>query len=364
MTYDLIVLGGGPAGCAAAITLARLGAKVLVLERGHFPRHKVCGEFVSAESLALLQQLLRPRYRTLLARAPQIGCARIFLDDAHIHAEISPPGAGITRFDLDQALWECCDENGVELRDDSAASAVNRSDKTFQVTAARNTFESMALANASGRWSFLTCAQNRTRASQERWIGLKAHFREPSPSPSVDLYFFAGGYCGVQPVGRANGEGVINACAMARSDVATDLERVLLLHPVLRSRSASWKPMMDTISTSPLVFHDPEPVRDGIIQVGDAATFVDPFVGDGISLAIRSGVLAGGWLAKFFRERCSLEEAIEGYSRQYNRSLSGVFRASSYLRCLLRWPAAARKPALWFLQRSPGMAKQLVRMTR
>jgi len=364
MTYDLIVLGGGPAGCAAAITSARLGAKVLLLERGHFPRHKVCGEFVSAESLNLLEKLLGPRYPNLLARAPQIGCARIFLDDTHVQAEISPPGAGITRFDLDQALWESCEENGVELRDDSAASRVVRSPEGFQVTAERNLFESRALANASGRWSFLTSSENRARAANERWIGLKAHFREPSPSPSVDLYFFEGGYCGVQPVTPANGEGVINACAMTRSHVATGLEPVLRLHPELRSRSASWEPMMDHISTSPLVFHDPEPVRDGIIQVGDAATFVDPFVGDGISLAIRSGVLAGDCLGQMFRGRCSREQAIEAYSREYKRSLSGVFRASSYLRRLLRWPAAARKPALWFLERSPGLAKQLVRMTR
>jgi flavin-dependent dehydrogenase len=261
-------------------------------------------------------------------------------------------------------LWESCEESGVELRDDTAASAVNLSHQRFQVAAARNIFESRALANASGRWSFLTSSQNRARAAKERWIGLKAHFREPSPSPSVDLYFFEGGYCGVQPVARASGEGVINACAMARSDVATDLEHVLRLHPALRSRSASWEPMMDHISTAALVFHDPEPLRDGIIQVGDAATFVDPFVGDGISLAIRSGVLAGDCLGQFFRGRCSREQASEAYAREYKRSLSGVFRASSYLRSLLGWPAAARKPALWFLQRSPGLAKRLVRMTR
>ena len=50
MTFDLIVIGGGPAGCAASIIAARSGATVLQLERGRFPRHKVCGEFVSAES--------------------------------------------------------------------------------------------------------------------------------------------------------------------------------------------------------------------------------------------------------------------------------------------------------------------------
>ena len=121
---------------------------------------------------------------------------------------------------------------------------------------------------------------------------------------------------------------------------------------------------MDSISTSPLVFHHPDPVRDGIVQVGDAATFVDPFVGDGISLAIRSGVLAGECLGEFFCGRSTRQQAIEAYARAYKRSLERVFRASSRLRRLLRWPAAARKPALWFLERSPGMAKQLVRMTR
>src|SRR5262249_8366846 len=244
-------------------------------------------------------------------------------------------------------------------------SAVNRRGQTFEITAARTSFASRAFVNASGRWSFLTSSETRTRAAaKERWIGVKGHFRESSPSPSVDLYFFAGGYCGVQPVPLANGEGVLNACAMARTDVATSLEQALRLHPALRSRSALWEPIMDSISTSPLVFHDPEPVRNGIIQVGDAATFVDPFVGDGISLAIRSGVLAGGCLEQFFRGRRPLEQAIQGYAREYRRNLAGVFRASSYFRTLLRWPAAARKPALWFLERSPGVAKQLVRMTR
>ena len=58
MSYDLAIIGGGPAGTSAAISAARQGARVLLLERGRFPRHKVCGEFVSAESLTLLKDLL------------------------------------------------------------------------------------------------------------------------------------------------------------------------------------------------------------------------------------------------------------------------------------------------------------------
>jgi len=67
--YDLIVIGGGPAGAAAAIVAGGNGRRVLLLERGKFPRHKVCGEFVSAESLGLLKTLLDSQQSGLLRDA-------------------------------------------------------------------------------------------------------------------------------------------------------------------------------------------------------------------------------------------------------------------------------------------------------
>src|ERR1700730_6776774 len=108
MTFDLIVVGGGPAGCAAAIGAARTGASVLLLERGRFPRHKVCGEFVSAESLDLLQNLLAPAHRRLISHAPRIAYGRIFVDGAELSTEISPPAASIPRFDLYSPLLDSC----------------------------------------------------------------------------------------------------------------------------------------------------------------------------------------------------------------------------------------------------------------
>src|SRR5258708_26861319 len=90
MTFDLIVIGGGPAGCAASITAARAGARVLQLERGRFPRHKVCGEFVSAESLELLRQLVSQDHVELVTHAPKIPRTRIFLDNAQRVGKDSP----------------------------------------------------------------------------------------------------------------------------------------------------------------------------------------------------------------------------------------------------------------------------------
>src|SRR5713101_397396 len=95
--YDLIIIGGGPAGTSAAISAARGGASVLLLERGRFPHHKVCGEFVSAESLGLLTSLLDPDRAALLQGAVRISKARLFLDERTLQTTVDPPAASIAR---------------------------------------------------------------------------------------------------------------------------------------------------------------------------------------------------------------------------------------------------------------------------
>ncbi len=101
-----------------------------------------------------------------------------------------------------------------------------------------------------------------------------------------------------------------------------------------------------------------------MLQTGDAATFVDPFIGDGISLALRSGDLAGTCLAPFFRGECSLGSAAAGYAHLYQTRLAAVFRASSRLRNLLHWPGIVRKPVLSILEKTPSITRRLVTMTR
>jgi len=364
MTYDLIVIGGGPAGCAAAISAARFGASVLILERSCFPRHKVCGEFVSPESVALLQGLLNPSQRDLVGAAPRIGKSRIFIDGVILSAEVSPPAVSIARFDLDLALWTSCGESGASMREGTVVQQIEGTGP-FNVVTADEAWAARAVINATGRWSNLTSPAIRTHARGERWIGIKGHFDEPEPSPSVDLYFFDGGYCGVQPVSFPEGiAGRVNACAMVRAEVATSIDGVFQCHSALDQRSRKWKPATTPVSTSPLIFHEPEPVDGTILQVGDAATFVDPFVGDGISLALQSGVLAAQCLKCVIEGKPSLTKAMQSYRGAYMRRLAPVFRNSSRLRRMLGLPGLVRKPALSLLQRSPALTRQLVRMTR
>ncbi len=361
--YDLIVVGAGPAGSATAITTARTGARVLLLERGRFPRQKVCGEFVSAESLGLLAELLDAKHRSLLDDAIRIGRTRIFLDGHVLQATVLPAAASIARLDLDDDLWESAQAAGVEACEQVTVKGIQGSGP-FVVSTTVDNFETRAVVNASGRWSNLNPAAPRN--GEPRWIGVKGHFEEASPPASVDLYFLDGGYCGVQPVDLKTGPGSgrINACAMVRADVASTLSDVFQYHPALLTRSRQWKSLGDPVSTSPLVFREPQPERHGVLMVGDAACFVDPFVGDGISLALRSGTLAAQSLIPFFRGTTRLGEASRRYCNEYIGRFTTVFQTSSKIRKMLRLPRILRRPAVSLLARVPAVTQYLVRKTR
>ena len=364
--YDVIVIGGGPAGTSAAITCAGSGARGLLLERGRYPRHKVCGEFVSAESLDLLVDLLAPLPAWSLSDAIRIPRLQMFLDGRKLQAPVDPPAASISRWDLDAALWDSAERCGVDSRQQTSVQSISGTGP-FLVETSAGEFESRAVINASGRWSNLNSVPSGIQNHPAKWLGLKGYFSETSAPASADLYFFDGGYCGVQQTGLTNevdGSGRVNACAMVRADVARTLPEVFACHPVLHERSRGWRPLSDPVSTSPLVFHKPQPERDGILMAGDAAAFIDPFVGDGISLALRSGRLAGECLLPFFAGTISLPEAAIDYRAIYERRLTPVFRTSSKIRRMLGLSQTVRRSILRVLERAPAITRYLVSKTR
>jgi len=355
--YDLVVIGGGPAGCAAAIAAKRRAptARVLLLEKGTYPRHKVCGEFISPEALGILGMLL-DEDQPAVAKALAIDTARLWIGNSRVELPLEPPAVSLPRYDLDALLWAAAQTAGIDCISQVAVQEVHGTDP-MRVGAGSREFTSRAVINASGRWSTLSPKPPTGRT--EKWIGLKAHFAEERPPQSVDVYFFAGGYCGVQPVSA----GAINACAMVRADVATDLNTIFGLHPSLAQRSQVWIPITPTVATSPLIFQAPCATRNRLLLAGDAAGFIDPFLGDGISLALRSGMLAGQAVAPFLEGTIELEAALVAYRDAYRKQLASAFSRAAMLRRLLSLPRAVRAP-LVTLARAPGIAQLLFRATR
>ncbi len=356
--FDLAVIGGGPAGSSAAITAARLGSRVLLLEARNFPRHKVCGEFVSAEALDVLAGLLGdlPSTRSLFNSAVAIDRTRLFLGTRMLEAPVVPPGLSITRYDLDANLWQAAQAAGVDTRENCEVLTA-AGDGPFRLQTASGTFSASALIVAAGRWSQFT--SDRTVPAGPRWIGLKAHFHERKSRLATDLYFFQNGYCGVQPVAGD----LVNVSAMVRSDAATSLPHVFALHPRLARRAAGWTSTTPPVSTSPLLYRPPQPVRGNILFVGDAAAFLDPFVGDGISIALRSGQVAAQGISTFLRRETALAETAAAYQQEYSRQFAPLLSAAARVRSLLSLPEFA-KPAVFELLRFPGVMPFVIRKTR
>jgi flavin-dependent dehydrogenase len=358
--YDLIVIGGGPAGTSAAITAAREGWRVLLLERGRFPRHKVCGEFVSAESLALLKWLLGDAQQDLLQRSISLSESRLLLDGRTVRVPVNPPAASIARYDLDLALWNAAQKASVTALQETTVHRID-DENPFHLSTSAGELSARAVINATGRWSNLDRPEDHLNGS--RWLGVKAHFYG-AMEQGVDLYFFNGGYCGVQPVRAPDGETLLNVCALFRPGVAATLEEVFLCHPVLQARSRAWTIAFPSLSTFPVLFRDPRPVSGQVFNAGDAAGFVDPFVGDGISLALRGGNMAARSLSTFLRGECEQEQSLEEYTQSYRQALRPVYRASSLLRKFLGVPRGLRAPFLSVCENSPRLARYLVEATR
>lgn len=360
INFDLAVIGGGPAGCSAAITAARSGMRVLLVERGLFPRHKVCGEFVSAESLDLLGWLLGETAPDLIPNSLVLRKGRLLVDGRTLSIPVNPPAASIARYDLDFALWNAAARAGAQVLGQTTVQRIEGTDP-FEVHTSAGEFRARAVINASGRWSNINLTELPDGGS--RWLGFKGHMRGESAS-TVDLYFFDGGYCGVQPVKGADGEPLVNVCALMQAGASATWDDLFARHPLLQSRSRQWQPVFSPLSTFPIIFREPRPVSAGMLNVGDAAAFVDPFVGDGIALALRGGNIAARSVLPSLRGECTLAASLENYIESYRRQLRPVYRSSSLLRRLAGLPRFLRKPILSIWEHWPGIAEYFLQATR
>ena len=188
--FDLVVIGGGPGGCSAAISAARKGASVLLLERSAYPRHKVCGEFVSPESLPLLLDLLGKEEFENLQSLP-IDQVEISTDGGNINILVAPPASSITRFKLDNALWDAAVAAGVACKQKVAANQISGAGP-FKVRTSEGEFSAPAVIDATGRWSNLNAT---VELKATKLLGIKGHFDGTTTNNCVHLYFFPAGYC-------------------------------------------------------------------------------------------------------------------------------------------------------------------------
>ncbi|MGK7867716.1 FAD-dependent oxidoreductase [Falsiroseomonas sp. E2-1-a20] len=295
-----LVLGGGPAGTAAAIALARAGASPVLVERAAVTAEKVCGEFLGADAAALLAGLGLDlaALGAVSVRQARFGAGR------RSSAVMLPFQAwSLPRATLDAALLDRAAEAGVRLRRGVAAVAADSDGDGWRLRLADGAvLQAETLVLATGKHEL----RGQARLVSGGAIGLKLALEGVDIGDAIALLACAGGYAGLQP--RAGGganlcmamqPGTPGLAAAAREPAAL-LAHVMagsvLARDLLAGARPAW-PRVMTVAGVPYGFVHRDAGPSGLFRVGDQASVVPSLCGDGIAMALASGARAAAVIA-------------------------------------------------------------------
>ena len=363
--FDVAVIGAGPAGSSAAGMLASRGLGVVVLEKEHFPRRKVCGEFLSAAALGELGRLDSGLREDLEARGEPVERGAVHASSGReVDFRLPERGLGLSRETLDARLARWARERGANICFGARVRGLRRAGDGFRVRYSEGTDQreiaARAVVGAWGRWDALDRVWDRNVETGRRFLAWSRLY-EPCEAlaGTVDLYLFPGGYCGlcriesgaVQLAGildessrtRLRGPGWAEALAFARRSNAA-------LDGVLENLT----PESDFRGAGPVYLAAKPPVKDGVLMVGDTAGVLDPFSGQGIALALASGRLAARTLASAFAEAMPFDLVESTYAAAWRRRFAARFHWSALFRRIVQRPALADRAARWI---GPGLVR-------
>lgn len=372
--FDIAIIGGGLAGCQAAVTLAARHHRVLLLEAGTYPRPKVCGEFLSPECVALFAGSgFLPRLHAL--NPVPIQTLRITAPNGREwHARFPAQGLGISRFALDQALAQYAADFGVEVHDSTRVTQIEGCLEegfclTAQTAQGLRTFQASTLIAAHGRHSNLDRVLKRNTSKQHAlYIGLKQHFIGPTFPGHIDLHVFQGGYCGMSQVE----DGSTNVCLLVRQDVfqkagnriAPFIEWMGCQNRFLGSWLAQATPVYpEWLSIAHVSLATKTPVEHDILMAGDAGGMIAPLAGDGMAMALHGGTLAACALDRYLTQAQDGPTMIRDYTRTWRKTFASRLQLGRALQSVMLRPALLA-PSLQMLNSIPSIGNWLIKHTR
>ncbi len=315
---DVVVIGGGLAGLVSAIHLSKLGIEVVVIEKHTYPRHKVCGEYLSNEVLPYLDFLGIDLFK--------LGAKKIdkfMLSTAKgkaIETQLPLGGCSISRYALDYTLAEKVKANGGIISHDTVLNVEFLNDQFKIITKNHKEYHAKIVIGAYGKRSNIDVNLERSFLKKRApLLAVKTHLNGDFPDDLVALHNYNGGYCGVSKV-ETN---YINACYLTDfksfqkfKNFKDFQENVLYQNKYLKSIFENSEPVFSKpLTISQISFSAKKTVEHHIIMCGDSAGMIHPLSGNGMSIAIRSAQMASILIKKYLRgeidSRLILEKMYE-----------------------------------------------------
>ncbi|NNF19798.1 MAG: NAD(P)/FAD-dependent oxidoreductase [Flavobacteriaceae bacterium] len=362
--YEVIIVGGGLAGLTAAIDLAIKGREVLLIEKHAYPRHKVCGEYLSGEVLPYLQ--------TIGVELP-LGIAIDTLSwsvpgGRPVETRLPLGGIGISRYGLDALLYQKACDSGVRVLIDSVID-IKAGPGYFQVRTKERVYECRVVLGAYGKRESLDKTLGRQFISRKSpWLAVKAHYHcQEWPDHQVGLYTFKGGYGGPSKTEL----GTVNFCYLVRYD---SFKRYGNMTEFTKEVISENKELRQFLQHSEMVFDKPltiaqisfgtkNPGNNGLLMIGDTAGMIHPLCGNGMAMAIHSASIAARLVQQYLS---SSSTDLQSLQRKYSSQWQANFRkrlmiGSALQTVLLNDTMASLSQAT--IARSPRLLRAVIRAT-
>lgn len=350
---DVAVVGGGPAGSSCAAFCAAAGLRVALIEREKFPREKVCGDCINPACLPVLHRLGLGNEVETWPHAFADAVDFVAINGRRVRAAFpSGPARIVTikRSVFDDQLLQRASALGTRVFEQATVVGVHKTrDRDWKIDIVHEVLLARVLVGADGRNSTVARLCNLLPRPERERIALQAHVPLPRDFGNrIVLQFLPEGYSGQAPVNERE----LNLCLVGTPPTISALrswaEREFKL-----PKDQSWR------TITPLA-RAPVPVaHDNLLFIGDAAQVVEPFTGEGIYYALRSGELAAGTIVKIFRDQ-DRQIMVKELVRDHRAMYRGRLWINRFARAAVLHPQIASR----LLALSPISAAILRRLTR
>jgi flavin-dependent dehydrogenase len=363
---DVIIAGGGLAGLTSAIHLSKMGISCILIEKNAFPKHKVCGEYLSNEVLPYLKWLdldisnLKPTTITKFQFSTVNG--------KKIDSKLLLGGFGVSRYALDNYLFKKAIANGCLTLQENVESIVFCNDEFTVTTSDATVLKSRIVVGAFGKRSNIDQKLNRDFIQKKSpWLAVKAHYSGYFPDDLVGLHNFYGGYCGVSKVENST----INICYLADYETFKKYKNiddyqnnVLCQNPHLNAILKNAQPIFEKpLTISQICFEKKEVIDNHILMIGDTAGLIHPLCGNGMAMAIHSAKMASELINDYLRsELQSRVELEKKYSQEWNAHFAKRLKTGRLLASILQ-KQNLTSVLLFFVVRMPFLLRKIIKET-